>query len=311
MSKKIAIRDAFGDALLKVGKNNSNIVALEADVGNSTKSAVFGKEFPNRYYNVGISELNMVTMAAGMAREGLIPFVNTFSVFLAGRGGDPIQSLIAYDNLNVKLCGTYTGMSDSYDGASHHAITDMAYVRAIPNMTVITPSDAIQTEKAVIAAAKFNGPVYLRLSRAAVPVIYDENINFEIGKGIVVKEGTDVTLISTGTILSKVITAAEKLQTQGISAAVIDIHTVKPIDKELIIEFAKKTKAVVTVEEHSLQGGLFSAVSEVLVAEYPVHVKAIGATQFAESGDYEALLEKYGYGSDSIVAAAKEIISKK
>lgn len=211
MGKKIAIRDAFGDALLKVGKNNSNIVALEADVGNSTKSAVFGKEFPNRYYNVGISELNMVTMSAGMAREGLIPFVNTFSVFLAGRGGDPIQSLIAYDNLNVKLCGTYTGMSDSYDGASHHAITDMAYVRAIPNMTVITPSDAIQTEKAVFAAAEFDGPVYLRLSRAAVPVIYDENINFEIGKGIVVKDGTDVTLVSTGTILSKVIAAAEKL----------------------------------------------------------------------------------------------------
>ena len=312
MSKKIAIRDAFGDALLKVGKNNSNIVALEADVGNSTKSAVFGKEFPNRYYNVGISELNMVTMAAGMAREGLIPFVNTFSVFLAGRGGDPIQSLIAYDNLNVKLCGTYTGMSDSYDGASHHAITDMAYVRAIPNMTVITPSDAIQTEKAVIAAAEFNGPVYLRLSRAAVPVIYDENINFEIGKGIVVKEGIDVTLISTGTILSKVIAAAEKLQTQGISAAVIDIHTVKPIDKELIIEFAKKTRAIVTVEGHkSVQGGLFSAVSEVLVSEYPVPVKAIGATQFAESGDYEALLEKYGYGSNSIVVAAKEVISKK
>lgn len=311
MNKKIAIRDAFGDALLKVGKNNSNIVALEADVGNSTKSAVFGKEFPNRYYNVGISELNMVTMAAGMAREGLIPFVNTFSVFLAGRGGDPIQSLIAYDNLNVKLCGTYTGMSDSYDGASHHAITDMAYVRAIPNMTVITPSDAIQTEKAVFAAAEFDGPVYLRLSRAAVPVIYDENINFEIGKGIVVKDGTDVTLVSTGTILSKVIAAAEKLQSQGINTAVIDIHTVKPIDKELIIEFAKKTRAIVTVEEHSLQGGLFSAVSEVLVSEYPVPVKAIGATQFAESGDYEALLEKYGYGSNSIVAAAKEVISKK
>ena len=178
-------------------------------------------------------------------------------------------------------------------------------------MTVITPSDAIQTEKAVFAAAEFNGPIYLRLSRAAVPVIYNENIKFEIGKGIVVKEGTDITLISTGTILSKVIAAAEELKTQGINAAVIDMHTVKPIDKDLIIEFAKKTKAFVTVEEHSLQGGLFSAVSEVLVSEYPVPVKAIGATQFAESGDYEALLEKYGYGVNSIIAAAKEVIAKK
>lgn len=311
MIKKIAIRDAFGEALLKLGKNNTNVVALEADVGNSTKSIIFGKEFPNRYYNIGISELNMVNMSAGMAREGLIPFVNTFSVFLTGRGGDPIQSLIAYDNLNVKLCGTYVGMSDSYDGASHHAITDMAYVRAIPNMTIITPSDAIQTEKAVFAAAEFNGPVYLRLSRASVPVIYDENIKFEIGKGIVVKDGTDVTLISTGTILSKVIKAAEELKNQGINVAVIDMHTVKPIDKELIIKFAKKTKAFVTVEEHSLQGGLFSAVSEVLTSEYPIPVKAIGATQFAESGDYEALLEKYGYGVNSIISATKEILAKK
>lgn len=311
MVKKIAIRDAFGETLVKLGKNNTNVVVLEADVGNSTKSALFGKQFPDRYYNVGISELNMVNMSAGMAREGLTPFVNTFSVFLTGRGGDPIQSLIAYDNLNVKLCGTYTGMSDSYDGASHHAVTDMAYVRAIPNMTVITPSDAIQTEKAVFAAAEFDGPVYLRLSRAAVPVIYDENVNFEIGKGIVVKDGEDVTLISTGTILSKVISAAEELKNQGINAAVLDIHTVKPIDKNLIIEFAKKTKAIVTIEEHSLQGGLFSAVSEVLVSEYPVPVKAIGATQFAESGDYEALLEKYGYGTNSIISAAKQVILKK
>ena len=311
MVKKIAIRDAFGETLVKLGKNNTNVVVLEADVGNSTKSALFGKQFPDRYYNVGISELNMVNMSAGMAREGLTPFVNTFSVFLTGRGGDPIQSLIAYDNLNVKLCGTYTGMSDSYDGASHHAVTDMAYVRAIPNMTVITPSDAIQTEKAVFAAAEFDGPVYLRLSRAAVPVIYDENVNFEIGKGIVVKDGEDVTLISTGTILSKVISAAEELKNQGINAAVLDIHTVKPIDKNLIIEFAKKTKAIVTIEEHSLQGGLFSAVSEVLVSEYPVPVKAIGATQFAESGDYEALLEKYGYGTDSIISAAKQVVLKK
>lgn len=311
MANKIAIRDAFGEALLKLGKANDKIVALEADVGGSTKSAVFGKEFPERYYNVGISELNMVAMSAGMASEGMIPFVNTFAVFLATRGGDPIQSLIAYDKLNVKLCGTYTGMSDSYDGASHHAITDMAYVRAIPNMTVITVADAVETEKAVFAVAEYDGPVYLRLSRAAVPVVYDETMKFEIGKGITVKEGNDVTIISTGTILSKALEAAEKLEAEGIKATVVDMHTVKPIDADLVVECAKKTGAIVTVEEHSLQGGLFSAVSEVLAENCPTPVEAIGATQFAESGDYEELLEKYGYGADSIAAACKKVMAKK
>lgn len=311
MANKIAIRDAFGEALLKLGKVNDKIVALEADVGGSTKSAVFGKEFPERYYNVGISELNMVAMSAGMASEGMIPFVNTFAVFLATRGGDPIQSLIAYDKLNVKLCGTYTGMSDSYDGASHHAITDMAYVRAIPNMTVITVADAVETEKAVFAVAEYDGPVYLRLSRAAVPVVYDENMKFEIGKGITVREGSDVTIITTGTILSKALEAAEKLEAQGIKATVVDMHTVKPIDAELVVECAKKTGAIVTVEEHSLQGGLYSAVSEVLAAACPTPVEAIGATKFAESGDYEELLEKYGYGADSIAEACKKVMARK
>lgn len=311
MGNKIAIRDAFGQALLKLGKSNKNIVALEADVGGSTKSALFGKEFPERYFNVGISELNMVSMAAGMARENLIPFVNTFAVFLATRGGDPIQSLIAYDNLNVKLCGTYIGMSDSYDGASHQAITDMAYVRSIPNMTVITTSDAIQTEKAVFAIADFHGPVYLRLSRASVPVIYNENLNFEIGKGIVLREGNDVTLISTGSILSKVLAAADILKQDGVNASVIDIHTIKPIDKKLITDYAKKTKAIVTIEEHSIYGGLFSAVSEVLSSELPTPIEPIGATNFAESGDYEELLNKYGFSPEAIAKAAKKIIKKK
>lgn len=262
MAEKIAIRDAFGEALLELGKKNDKVVALEADVGGSTKSAVFGKAFPERYYNVGISELNMVAMSAGMAREGLIPFVNTFAVFLATRSGDPIQSLIAYDKLNVKLCGTYTGLSDSYDGASHQAITDMSYVRAIPNMTVITAADATETKKAVEAVAEYEGPVYLRLSRAAVPVVYGDDMKFEIGKGIKVKEGKDITIITTGTVLSKAIEAAEKLEAEGIHATVVDMHTVKPIDKDLIVECAKETGAIVTVEEHSLQGGLYSAVAE-------------------------------------------------
>lgn len=311
MAEKIAIRDAYGKALLELGKKNEKIVALDADVGGSTKSALFGKEFPERYYNVGISELNMVAMSAGMASEGMIPFVNTFAVFLATRGGDPIQSLIAYDKLNVKLCGTYTGMSDSYDGASHQAITDMAFVRAIPNMTVITAADAVETEKAVEAIAEYDGPVYLRLSRAAVPVVYDESMKFEIGKGIKVKEGSDLTIITTGTILSKAVEAAEILEKEGIHVTLVDMHTVKPIDEELIIECARKTGALVTVEEHSLQGGLYSAVCEVVAKNYPTIVEGIGATKFAESGDYEQLLEKYGYGAESIAEKCREVIKKK
>lgn len=308
MNKKIAIRDAFGNALLKLGNKRNDIVALEADVGNSTKSILFGKTFPLRYFNVGISELNMVTMAAGMSRIGMVPFVNTFSTFLVGRGGDPIQSLIAYDKLNVKLCGTYVGMSDSYDGASHQAITDMAIVRSIPNMTVITTSDAVQTEKAVFAVADHKGPVYLRLSRAAVPIIYDDNLKFEIGKGIVVKEGTDITLISTGTVLSKVLLAAKKLEEYDINASVIDMPTIKPIDKNLIVEYAKKTGKIITVEEHSIYGGLYSAVSEVLASEYPITIKGIGMTDFAESGDYEELLNKYGFSVENIVSATKDAL---
>ncbi len=311
MVQKIAVRDAYGKALEKLGEIDEKVVVLEADVGSSTKSILFGKKYPERYFNVGISELNMVNMAAGFATANLTPFVNTFSVFMATRGGDPIQSLIAYDKLNVKLCGTYVGLSDSYDGASHHSITDIAYLRSIPNLTVITASDAIMAEKAVFEIAKYEGPVYLRLSRAAVPVVYDENLKFEIGKGIVLSEGDDLTIISTGTILSNVLKAKEELEKQGINVSVIDLHTIKPLDKDLVLKYAKKTKAILTIEEHSLQGGLFSAVSEVVAENYPVLVKGIGAEDFAESGDYEELLEKYGYGVNSIVKLAKELVEKK
>ncbi|MEG2203577.1 MAG: transketolase family protein, partial [Oscillospiraceae bacterium] len=190
MAKQIAIRDAFGAALEKLGHQNPEVVALEADVGGSTKSILFGKSFPERYFNVGIAELNMVSMAAGMASSGLIPFVNTFAAFMSGRAGDPINGLIAYDSLNVKLCGTYCGLSDSYDGASHHATSDLALVRSLPNMTVISVCDAVETEKAVFAAAALDGPVYLRLSRAPATVIFDESYDFRIGKGVVLRDGT-------------------------------------------------------------------------------------------------------------------------
>lgn len=310
MTAQTAIRDAYGEALLKLGRENNSVVALEADVGSSTKSILFGKSFPDRYYNVGISEMNMVAMSAGFAREGLIPFVNTFGVFLAARGGDPIQSLIAYDNLNVKLCGTYVGLSDSYDGASHHGITDMACIRAIPNMTVINFSDAVATEKLVPAAAEYQGPVYMRISRAPAQIIHSSATEFVISKGVVVQEGSDITLISTGTMLGNTVAAAKMLAAEGIHAAVVDMHTVKPLDEELVIRMAKQTGAIVTVEEHSIYGGLYSGVAEVTARHCPVFMEGIGATAFAESGDYQALLKKYGYDKTTIAETCKKLLER-
>ncbi len=311
MTKMIAIRDAYGEALLELGRKNEKVIALEADVGGSTKSILFGKEFPERYFNVGISEFNMVSMSTGFASQGFIPFVNTFAVFLTTRGIDPIQTLIAYDSMNVKLCGTYSGLSDSYDGASHQAITDMAFIRAIPNMTVISVCDAVETKKAVAAIAEFEGPVYLRLSRAQAPVYFDETYDFKIGKGVEIKSGKDVTLIATGTILHNTLRAAELLEEEGIKTTVLNIHTVKPIDEKIIIEAAKRTGAVVTVEEHSIYGGLGSAVAEVLAKNYPTLMDFVGATEFAESGDYDELLNKYGYSPEAIRDKAKGLVARK
>ena len=309
--KKIAIRDAYGDALKRLGAENERVVALEADVGGSTKSAVFGKEFPNRYFQVGISELNMVNMAVGMARVGLIPFVNTFSAFLSTRASDPILSMVGYDHMNVKLAGTYVGLSDSYDGASHHAITDISFTRAIPGMVVLTPSDAVMTGKAVRAVAAYEGPVYMRLSRAAAPVIYEETLNFAIGKGIRVREGADVTIVVTGTLLSKALAAADLLGNEGVMADVIDMHTIKPLDEALLAASVKKTGAVVTFEEHSICGGLYGAVTEAVARFCPVPADGIGATSYAESGDYEALLSKYGYTPEALAEKVKKVISRK
>lgn len=311
MSKNIAIRDAYGDALLNLGKKNDKVVVLEADVGGSSKSVLFGNEFPKRYFNVGISEFNMVSMSAGFASEDLIPFVNTFAVFMTTRGADPIQSLIAYDKLNVKIAGTYAGLSDSYDGASHQAITDIAFVRSIPNMTVISVSDAVETAKAVEAMADYDGPVYLRLSRAPAPVIFDDNYDFKIGKGVELKTGKDVAIIATGTLLHNALKGAELLKEEGIEATVINIHTIKPIDEDIVINAAKRTGAVLTVEEHSIYGGLGSAVAEVLSRDCPTPMEFVGATDFAESGDYDELLEKYGYSPKAIAEKAKLVIKKK
>ncbi|MFI3168643.1 MAG: transketolase C-terminal domain-containing protein [Faecalibacterium sp.] len=300
MNEVIAIRDAYGEALKALGAKNKDVVVLEADVGSSSKSILFGKEYPTRYFNVGIAELNMVSMAAGFASSGLIPFVNCFSVFLTSRGLDPIQSLIAYDNLNVKLCGTYCGLSDSYDGASHQSLHDLAVVRALPNMTVISVCDAIETKKAVEAIAAHQGAVYLRLSRAGVKTIHDESYVFEIGKGELLCTGDDVSLIATGYMVQKALEAADLLKEQGIQARVINMHTIQPLDKELVLDCAAKTKAIFTIEEHHINGGLGSAVAEIVAEFASTTVERIGLTDNAESGDYEQLLTAAGLDGASI-----------
>ena len=307
----IAIRDAYGDALVKLGEKNEKIVVLDADVGSSAKSALFGERFPDRYYNVGISELNMNSMAAGFASCGLIPFTNTFSVFMTLRGGDPINSMIAYDQLNVKLAGTYCGLSDSYDGASHHSLSDIAILRAIPSITILSVCDGIETKKAVYAAATHPGPVYLRLSRAPAPVIFDDDYNFEIGKGVVLKEGTDVTIVATGTIIHECIKAADLLEQEGISVRVVNIHTIKPIDSALICRCAIETGAILTIEEHSTYGGLGSTVTEVCALHCPIPIEMMGVNEFSESGDYDILLEKHGLSSTNIVENARKLIKRK
>lgn len=310
MKDMIAIRDAYGMALKKLGEKDSRVVALEADVGGSSKSVLFGQAFPKRYFNVGIAENNMAAMAAGFALTGFIPFINTFASFMVTRGGDPMQSLAAYDELNVKFAGTYCGLSDSYDGASHHAISDIAFVRSIPNMTVISTCDAVETEKAVFAAAAYDGPVYLRLSRAPAPVIFDNSYDFKIGKGIVLRDGLDITIIATGTMVHEALLAADLLAAEGIYAMVADIHTVEPIDRELVVKCASKTGMVVTAEEHSIRGGLGAAVAEVLAENCPVPMSFVGLHEFTESGDYDELKRKYGLDGEAIKKKCKNMLKR-
>lgn len=311
MSK--AIRDAYGDSLLKYGKENLNVVALDADVSGSTKSCVFGAAFPERFYNVGIAELNMVSMAAGLSTTGKIPFVNTFAVFMTTIGLIAARGLISYTNLNVKLMGAYGGLSDAFDGPSHHSIEDMAIMRSLPNFKVFCVSDAVQTDWMVKAAIDHNGPMYVRLSRDSTPVMYDENTKFEIGKGLVVREGKDATIIACGIMVSKAMDAAELLAEKGIEARVVDMFTIKPVDRELIIRCASETGAIVTAEEHTVIGGLGSAVAEVVAANScNVPVEFVGLNDcFAETGPYAKLLEKYGLDGNAIAAKVEKAIARK
>ena len=308
----IATRDAYGEALAELGAVNENIVVLEADLSKSTKTSDFKKVYPERHFNMGIAEQNMLGVAAGFAAAGKIPFASSFAVFATGRAYDQIRNSIAYPNLNVKIAATHAGLTVGEDGGSHQMLEDIALMRALPNMTVIVPADGIETKQVIKAAAEYEGPVYIRMGRPKVPVLFDENYTFEIGKGVVLKEGTDVTLVGTGIMVSKAVEAAELLAAEGISAAVVNISTIKPLDAELIIAQAQKTGAIVTCEEHNIYGGLGSAVAEVLVENCPVPMARVGvADKFGESGLPDELLEKYGLTAANIAAQAKAVIAKK
>ena len=308
--KKIATREGYGNALKELGAEYPQLVVLDADLAESTKTAVFGKEYPERHFDCGIAEANMMGVAAGLSLVGKIPFVSSFAMFAAGRAFEQIRNSIGYPHLNVKIGATHAGITVGEDGASHQCNEDIALMRTIPGMVVMCPSDDIEARAAVRAAIEHEGPVYLRFGRAAVPVINDHaDYKFEIGKGTIVREGTDVTIVATGICVDSALNAAEKLAADGISAQVVNICTIKPLDEELIIACAKKTGKVVTVEEHSVIGGLGSAVCDCLCANYPVPVKKLGMQDvFGESGTVPALLAKYGLDADGVYKSVKEYV---
>lgn len=309
---KIATRDAYGKTLLKLGEINDDVVVLDADLSKSTKTNDFSKAFPNRFFNMGIAEQNLIGAACGLATAGKIPFASTFAMFATGRAFEVIRNSVCYPKLNVKICATHAGITVGEDGASHESIEDIAIMRAIPNMTVVVPADGIETEKVILEAAKYNGPMYVRLGRSAVPTLFNEDYKFEIGKGSVVRDGNDATIIACGMMVNEAIIAHEALKSEGINVRVINMSTIKPIDKELIINAAKETKAIVTAEEHSIVGGLGSAVSEVVSEECPVVVKKVGVKDvFGESGTPAELLEKHGLTAKHIVESVKEAINNK
>lgn len=304
----IALRKAFGDALVELGQADPKVVVLDADVATSTQTSIFRDAFPDRFYQIGIAEQNMVGIAAGMATMGLTPFVSTFAVFLARRACDQIAISVAYPKLNVKINGSYGGLPTGKAGATHAAFEDIAIMRSIPNMRIFVPADAVETRQAVFAAAKIDGPVYIRTVRCEVPVIFDESYKFVPGKAVALREGDDVTIISTGMMTSKALDAVDQLAEQGISAGLIHMPTIKPIDEDAIVAAARKTGKVVTVENHSIIGGLGGAVAEVLGEHAPAHLKRIGFRDvFGESGDDEKVFSKYGVNTEHIVAAAMDM----
>lgn len=301
----IATREAYGKTLVELVENK-DVVVLDADLAGATKTDMFKKACPERFFDMGIAEGDMMGTAAGLAASGKIPFASTFAIFAAGRGFEQIRNSICYPKLNVKVAATHAGVTVGEDGGSHQAIEDISLMRSIPGMVVLNPADAVEARAMVLAAAEYNGPMYLRFGRAAAPVIHDDSYKFELGKGEVLKEGKDVSIIATGIMVAKALEAAEVLKADGIDAEVINIGTIKPLDNELVIASAKKTGKVVTAEEHSIIGGLGSAVCEVLSEECPVKVTRIGVKdQFGQSGTPDALLKHYGLTVEDIVKACK------
>ena len=309
-NKKIATREAYGNALAELGETDKNIVVLDADLSKSTKTDAFKKKFPERHINMGIAEANMMSTAAGLAACGKTVFASSFAVFAAGRAFEQIRNSICYPKLNVKIGATHAGISVGEDGGSHQAVEDIAIMRALPNMVVISPCDAEESKQAVMAAAKYDGPVYLRFGRLAVPPVYDEGAcPFELGKGITLREGKDVTIVTTGLMVQESIKAAELLKEKGIDAGIIDIHTIKPLDREIIAAAAAKTGKIVTVEEHNIVGGLGSAVAEVIAEEAPAKLLRIGIEdKFGKSGTPAALLDDYGLTAEKIAGRVEKFI---
>lgn len=300
---KKATRQSYGEALLEFGKENEKVVVFDADLSTATKTNLFAKVFPNRFFDMGIAEQNMISTAAGMATCGKIPYASTFAVFAAGRAYDQIRNSVCYPKLNVKICATHAGITVGEDGATHQMIEDISLMRTLPNMTVISTSDDIQTKWAVKEISKINGPVYLRLSRLATPIIYDENQEFEIGKAVQIGEGTDATIFATGVTVSEALKAQEILKQEGINIRVVDIHTIKPIDKDMIVKCAKETKKLISVEDHNVIGGLGSAISEVLTQEYPAKLIRLGINDtFGKSGKATELMKYFGITADNIVS---------
>ena len=308
--KKTATRESYGKTLIEIGKENDNLIVFDADLAGATKTAMFKEAFPERHIDCGIAEANMVGIAAGMSTTGYVPFISTFAMFVAGRAFEQIRNSIGYPHLNVKIGATHAGISVGEDGATHQCNEDIALMRTIPGMVIINPSDDIEARAAIKAAYNYVGPVYLRFGRLPIPIFNDKpDYNFEIGKGVTLKEGKDITLVATGLEVYETLKVAEKLEEEGISARVINIHTIKPLDENIIVKAAKETGKIVTVEEHSIIGGLGSAVCDVVSLKYPVPILKIGINDtYGESGPALQLLAKYGVDSESIYKKVKEFL---
>ena len=299
---KKATRQSYGEALLELGRKNKNIVVLDADLAGATKTELFAKEFPNRFFDIGIAEADMMGTAAGLSTCGKIPYVSTFAMFAAGRSYDQIRNSICYPNLNVKICATHAGITVGEDGATHQMIEDLSLMRTIPNMEVLSPSDDMQTKWVISEISKIEGPVYVRLARLATEEIYDENQKFEIGKAVQHGDGIDGTVFATGVTVQEALNAQKELKEKGINIRVVDMLSIKPIDKEIIIKSAKETKKLVSIEDHNIIGGLGSAISEVLIEEYPTKLIRLGIKDtFGRSGKAEELMKYYGITSEDVI----------